>query len=192
MSADNREPSPIVSRRVEDWRTRLIDLSGRNRLIAFKPTAATTLQIAAPDVYELLKDPDRVQPWEFFFPVDETIGETPSQESDAAMAVDELLLASRDHGPSRRSNEIAVTERNPKRIARVLDNLAKRSKSEFQDKAIRILYVAIGFLDWRDPQRDQPLSSPLVLVPADCVASPRGIRTSSSSSTTRRSSSTHR
>ena len=161
------EPSSIVSRRVEDWCTRLIDLSSRNRLISYKATAATTLRIAAPDVHELLKDPDRVQPWDFFFPVDETIDEPAPQESDAATAVDELLLASRDHGRSRRSDELEVTETNPKRIARVLDNLAKRSNGEFRDKAIRILYLAIGFLDWRDPQRDQPLTSPLVLVPAE-------------------------
>jgi hypothetical protein len=50
-----------------------------------------------------------------------------SQESHAAMAVDELLLASRDHGRGRGLNEIEVTETSPKRIARVLDNLAKRS-----------------------------------------------------------------
>jgi uncharacterized protein DUF4011/restriction endonuclease-like protein/AAA domain-containing protein/uncharacterized protein DUF3320 len=157
----------MVSRRLEDWRSRLIDLSGRNRLISFKPNAAATLQIAAPDVHELLKDPDHTQPWDFFFPADEGTDEIASQASNAAMAVDELLLASRDHGRSRRSTEIEATETNPKRIARILDNLAKRSKSEFQDKAIRILYLAIGFLDWRDPQRDQPLSSPLILVPAE-------------------------
>jgi len=159
------DPPPIVGRRLEDWRKRLIDLSGRNRLIAFKPTAATTLQIVAPDVHELLRDPEREQPWDFFFPVDEAIDESPAREDETAEIVDELLLASRDQGRSRRPNELEVTEATPKRIARILDNLAKRSDAEFRDKAIRILYLAIGFLDWRDPKRNQPLTSPLILVP---------------------------
>ncbi|MEA2188432.1 MAG: hypothetical protein QOK16_3443 [Solirubrobacteraceae bacterium] len=167
MSAGHIEPSSIVSERVENWRTQLIDLSNRNRLIAYRATVATTMHVAAPNVHELLKDPDRVQPWDFFLPADETIGEPAPPESDAATAVDQLLLASRDHGRPRRFNEIEVTETNPKRIVRVLDNLAKRSNGEFRDKAIRILYLAIGFLDWRDAQRDQAIASPLVLVPAE-------------------------
>ena len=60
----------------------------------------------------------------------------------------------------RRPNEIEVTEANPKRIARILDNLAKRSNTEFQDKALRVLlrrtrftghsgWVNVVIMPWR-------------------------------------------
>ena len=161
-----RDPSAVVDRRIEDWRRRLIDLSHRNRLIAYKPTLATTLEIAAPGLHELLADPDRGVPWDFYFPP-EPDEDVEDAASEAATTVDELLLRSQDRHRPRRPNEIEVTEANPKRIARILDNLAKRSNSEFQDKALRVLYIAAGFLDWHDAQRDKPLSSPLVLVPIE-------------------------
>lgn len=156
----------LVEHRIEDWRRRLIDLSNRNRLIAYKPTKATTLEIATPSIHEVLGDPDRDEPWDFYLPP-EPQDEDETPESDAAAAVDRLLLTSRDRERPRRSNEIEVTEASPKRIARILDNLAKRSNSEFQDKALRILYIAAGFLDWHDVQRDKTISSPLVLVPVE-------------------------
>ena len=158
--------SDLVDRRIEDWRRRLIDLSHRNRLIAYKATRATTLEVASPSLHELLADPDRGVPWDFYLPPepDEDVDDS---SSEAAATVDELLLRSQDRHRARRPNEIEVTEANPKRIARILDNLAKRSNTEFQDKALRVLYIAAGFLDWHDAQRDKPISSPLVLVPVE-------------------------
>jgi Protein of unknown function (DUF4011) len=45
--------------------------------------------------------------------------------------------------------------------------VARRSGAEFEDKALRILYVAAGFLEWHEADRGQPLRSPLVLVPVE-------------------------
>lgn len=154
--------------RLEEWRRRLIDLSFRNRLIAYKPLKASSLHIAAPTLAELLADPGRSEPWDFYFPPEiEDEDGAEAEESDAAITVDEMLVRSEIRERGRKANEIEVTERDPKRIARILDNLAKRSNAEFQDKALRILYLAAGFLDWRDNQRKEPLTSPLVLVPVE-------------------------
>ncbi len=166
MNDFGAESASIPARRVEDWRRRLIDLSHRNRLIAFKATKATTLEIAAPSSAELLADPGRAEPWDLYFPPE--LKETDiEQQSDAVTTVDNLVLGARDRTRPRGRNEIAFTELNPKRVARVLDNLAKRSNTEFQDKALRILYVAAGFLDWRDEKNGKAVSSPLVLVPVE-------------------------
>ncbi len=160
-----RVDTAVVDQRLEDWRRRLIDLSHRNRLIAFKPTKATTLQIVAPHVRELLADPERTSSWDFYFPPE--VDEERSDASDTATTVDDILLKSRQAHRERRASEIEVSERNPRRIARIVDNLAKRSNTELQDKALRILYVAAGFLDWHDVQRGKDISSPLVLIPAE-------------------------
>jgi hypothetical protein len=167
MSETRTESVTVVAARLEDWRRRLIDLSNRNRLIAFRPTQATTLQIAAPSLDELLGDPSGSQVWSFYFPPELDTPPPSDDQSDAATTVDEAVLRAQGHVGGRRQGEIEVTERNPKRIARILDNLAKRSNSEFQDKALRILYLAAGFLDWHDLQRDKAISSPLVLVPVE-------------------------
>ncbi len=154
----------LVERRLEDWRRRLIDLSHRNRLIAYRPTLSTTLTIVEPTLSELLAQPLGKRPWEFFFPP-EPREQVDEQASEAAEVLDSLVVEAQGSAPRRRSREIEVTEKQPKRIARILDNLAKRSNAELQDKALRILYVAAGFLDWRDGDRD--VTSPLVLVPVE-------------------------
>lgn len=156
-----------VLARIEDWRRRLIDLSYRNRLIRYRPTKATTLTIEAPSIRELIADPARTKPWRFYFPpeVDESDEDDTSQAADF---IDEMVLKrAREGRRPPKQDEIVVTERNPKRISRILDNLAKRSNAEFQDKALRILYLAAGFLEWVDPTRDEELASPLVLVPVE-------------------------
>ena len=165
MSGDD-EDHERVEQRLDDWRRRLIDLSHRNRLIAFKATKATTLQVSAPSVHELLADPARAQPWDFYFPPPPEESVDADEASTTASEVDRFALRSAIHR-GRRANEIEVTEANPARIARILDNLAKRSNTEFQDKALRILYIGAGFLDWHDHHRAKDISSPLVLVPVE-------------------------
>ena len=156
----------VLASRIDDWRRRLIDLSHRNRLIAYKPTKATTLEVVAPRLDVLLGDLDRAEPWDFYFPP-EPEPEEEGELSEAARAVDEFIVRALDRRRPTGAGAIEVTERHPKRIARILDNLAKRSNTEFQDKALRILYIAAGFLDWYDVQREKPISSPLVLVPVE-------------------------
>src|SRR3954466_13883762 len=85
----------IIDLRIEDWRRRLIDLSHRNRLIAYKATRATTLHIAAPGLHDLLGDPERATPWDFYLPPEPEEGQEPA-ESAAATAVDDLLVSARD------------------------------------------------------------------------------------------------
>jgi Cdc6-like AAA superfamily ATPase len=157
----------VVLDRIEDWRRRLIDLSYRNRLIRYKPTRATTLEIESPDLDVLLADRDRTAPWRFFFPP-EPEEESAGEEEDAASFVDSVVVTGAqriDRSP--RPDEIVVTESHPRQINRILENLARKSNAEFQDKALRILYIATGFLDWKDPTRDEQLSSPLILVPVE-------------------------
>ena len=41
------------------------------------------------------------------------------------------------------------------------------AETRLTEEALRILYLAAGFLDWVDPARGEPLSSPLILVPVE-------------------------
>src|SRR6266536_288500 len=156
-----------VRQRIDVWRRRLIDLSYRNRLIKYRPTTATTLEIESPDIETLFADPGGGVPWNFYFPPEEE-DEQDEQSEDAAAIVDQLVIRAAQVGRAPRANEIVVRgELGARRINRILDNLAKKSNAEFQDKALRILYLAAGFLDWVDPGREEALSSPLILVPVE-------------------------
>jgi very-short-patch-repair endonuclease len=163
-AGSSEDPEDLIAARLRAWRRGLIDLTYRNRLIKYAPARASTLVIDQPSIEVLLGDTGRGRAWDFYFPpaLDE---EAEADTSEAATLVDEAVLRTAHAGQRPASDKIVLTETNPLRINRSLENLARRSNSEFQDKALRILYIAAGFLDWVDPARGESLSSPLVLVP---------------------------
>ena len=143
----------MIAKRIDDWRRRLIDLSFRNRLINYRPTKSSTLELISPTIHELLVDPERTEPFDFFIPPE-------PKESNSAEAVDD-----RDDQPA--PTDLVTTTEDPERLKKILANLARRSNAEFDDKAIRILHLAIGFLNWTDPVREEEVRSPLILVPVE-------------------------
>jgi very-short-patch-repair endonuclease len=147
----------LIRTRINDWRRRLIDLSFRNRLINYRPTKSTTLRLTAPSIHTLLADPGREEPFDFHLPPE------PPELDEVEEAGDGRDLEKEPPGPE----DIVTDLDDPKRIGKILDNLARRSNAEFEDKALRILHLAAGFLDWHDPVRNEPLRSPLVLVPVE-------------------------
>jgi hypothetical protein len=157
--------SEAAATRLDEWRRKLIDLSYRNRLINYKPTRASTLEFASPSLNVLLEDPERKLPWRFYFPP-ETVSHV--EDDDRASLFDELVVrAAATAREPERDEIVASNETDPKRLNRILENLARKSNAEYQDKSLRVLYVAAGFLDWTDPSRGEPLSSPLILVPVE-------------------------
>jgi Protein of unknown function (DUF4011)/REase_MTES_1575/AAA domain/Protein of unknown function (DUF3320) len=157
-----------ITDRLEDWRRRLIDLSYRNRLIKYAVTRASTLEIESPEIATLFDDLDGGKPWNFYFPPEDE-DEGNHDDDDATTVVDQLVIRAARAARTPRTDEIVVRgDLTAHRINRILDNLGRKSNAEFQDKALRILYLAAGFLDWRDPTRGhEPLSSPLILVPVE-------------------------
>src|SRR4051812_42173761 len=101
--------------------------------------------VEAPPIDRLLADPEGGQAWGFFFPPDPAPDE--AEDTDAAGLLDARTITAEASQRQPRADEIVVTEPNPRRIARLLENLARRSNAEFEDKALRILYLAAGFLD---------------------------------------------
>src|SRR5687767_2194042 len=87
-----------VLARIEDWRRRLIDLTYRNRLISYKPTKASTLQIEAPSIYELVDGREEGARWGFYLPPEPPESDE-ADVSDAADFVDETLLEASDVHP---------------------------------------------------------------------------------------------
>lgn len=146
-----KDTEELVAARIDDWRKRLIDLSFRNRLINYKPTKSSTLEVRQPAAATLLADVGRDRPWSFYMPP-----EPEEQEEDAA-----------ESEPDLKPDEILTQVELPKRLEKTLETMARRSNGEFIDKGIRVLYLAVGFLDWTDPVRRENLSSPLVLVPVE-------------------------
>ena len=139
-----------VTRRVEYWKLRLIDLTKRNRAIYFQPTKTSHLRIIFPDmetVYSRLVT--RGRSWEIQQPPLTRPGEAP-----------QVMRASK-------STEITPVWSDPYQLDRILRNLSRRSQSEYTERGVRVLYVTFGQLRWTEKESRQEVISPLLLTPVE-------------------------
>ena len=152
---------------INEWKRRLIDLTRRNRLIYFVPKRSSSLQIAEPTPSEVFnRFVIEEKPLRCFIPEeDDESNETPIQS--------EFLLGDLEEQPkskgkrSRRSDEIICKVQETKVLRSVLRNLERRSRSDFEERGVRILHIAFGILEWQEVEQSELIRSPLLLVPVE-------------------------
>jgi len=138
-----------VSRRIEDWRSKLIDFSRRNNLLYFRRTQRGNLSVSQPDAETVFNRLVlRRGKWEFWLPLEELQEESEPLES-----------------PQSKRNQL-VCEGLRADIEQTLKNLNRRSLSDYRERGVRILYAAFGTLVWKD-ENAEAVRSPLVLVPLE-------------------------
>ncbi|MGQ0433896.1 MAG: DUF3320 domain-containing protein [Microthrixaceae bacterium] len=142
-----------VSEQIADWRDDLINLSRMNRLLYFKPATTATLEVTSPmssPVIARLDASGSQDWWDFYLPDD------PDPE----------LTLPTDWAPKQASaTELVVADKDTKAIKSTLRALERRTNQEFVDKGIWVLYLAVGMLEWVDPDDGAKVASPLLLVP---------------------------
>jgi hypothetical protein len=152
MGAGDTHRNDIVAA-LEVWRNSLINLTGTNRLISFKPSKNGMVQVASPTGQDILDGLRARTLWSFHGAREADGGaETDSREQAAVSAggVLHTLKADKDLGP-------------------VLRSLLRKAKQEYLDRGLSVLYLALGMLDWRDTDGTS-MSSPLLLIPVELVA----------------------
>ena len=142
-----------VAEQIDAWRKQLINLARSNRLLYFRHTRMSTLEIAcAPD--ELVEVANRLLgggSWRFYEPL----------ESEAA----EHAAASGYRGSAVCEDKLVTSKTTARDLGNALRSLDRRSTQEFMDKGIWILYLAVGMLHWADPDTGERAESPLVMIP---------------------------
>ncbi len=145
----------MIDNKVDHWIGRLLDLSGRNRLLFFKPTKTTTVDIISPEPRELfgrLVEKGNT----LTFPLAEQYALPENGNEDSAPVLNHPL----------RADEIG-TDGPPSQLTRKLYNLHSRSRTAREEQGVNILFLSFGFLQWRDLLRGELARSPLVLVPVE-------------------------
>lgn len=154
----NSSPS---MRRVDDWKSRLIDLTRRNNLLYFHASKRGNLTINEPDAETVFKElVIKKKRLEFLLPPLE--GET---EIDISPD-DDLSVVE-----SKKPNSKRLVSKNVARVdlERTLKSLQRRSLLDFRERGVRILYAAFGRLIWVDNETREKVLSPLLLVPLELV-----------------------
>ncbi|MDO0912835.1 DUF3320 domain-containing protein [Streptomyces sp. DT2A-34] len=153
---------------LRDWRSSLLDLGGRNRLLNFRHTRTATLEITAPDTSTVLAGLPRG--W-FFAPIadGEPVGRSVGGEGEApgdGRTLYEYDAASADGGPGRASG--LVTQKNTQAgLDASLYQLRQKSGQMYNDYGLWVLWLGVGMLDWREEGAEETSSAPLLLVPVE-------------------------
>ena len=148
--------------RLEMWKRRLLDLTLRNKLINFKSGKnAITIECPEPGTLEDLL----AQGMAFKILPRSTV----LAEGDERSAT---LLAERHHDDGRRQSMLAAMGQGvlhtltPERdLEGVLTDLFRIAKTSFEEGGANVLFLAIGFLLWKQQEGTPALRAPLLLIP---------------------------
>ena len=167
---------PTVVARFRTWRDQLLDLTLRNKLLAFRPDAGRALPLDVPDLGR----------FEDALASGRALELLPRPATDPAALRREELVRARADADALRASRLADLERGivhcPQREAEMLARAVKldrEARTAFEEGGAHTLYAAVGLLRWFETDASElPRLAPLVLVPValDYKRSTRRVR----------------
>lgn len=142
------------------WRDSLVSLNGRNRLLNYRPTRASTIEFkeqSCGDVFSLINQSGGA----YTVGTRATPAKKPTEGAEMSLEDEVLELVEFDYSEF---DKHLFADKTQSEVDRILKRLAGDARREFLDKGISVLYAAFGFLEWIDDTGDVR-KSPLVLVP---------------------------
>lgn len=150
--------------RLERWKRKLLDISLRNKLINFKPTAKT-LRILGTDLAKL-EDALAAQR-AFGFEVNPRFDR--QKDPSSGQSVPEPISANRlaTHVQGARERDTLVTlEEDKEKLDSRLTELFRNARTAEEENGASPLYLALGILEWKETERSSNVNrAPILLVP---------------------------
>lgn len=162
--------NPDLSQQMIAWRRELIDFSKRNRLLNLR-TKSTSIKLIEPSstviVQKLLglasqKRALSLQILAEHF-VEESEQELFGESFDLDEEVEVVKASKKSVVQPLLENQVRSSTTDQSRLLANLRTLSRRADQEFLDKGIRILYLAVGALNWRE--NGEEWSGPILLFP---------------------------
>ncbi len=172
---------------LESLRQRLLDLTGRNRLLHFRHTKKGSLRIIdeLPDQltetllagtamrFQAVPEPTKKKLVEArYFEIDESTGEEKRLRDDPSAKewAEQLNFQTSYEVPTamtdnRHSDKAIQTLFYPYELEARLKNIRQTAESAIQEMGTNILYLAFGFLEWFEHDNGEPCIAPLFLIP---------------------------
>lgn len=144
----------MIKKRIEYWENSLLDLGKRNKLINFKESVRSSIEIIYPQ-FEKLFDSIVLHEKELSF----------SQLKYEVKKVDDEVIVEKHEIPGD-----LKTNRNIEDQIKTLKAIRNKSRTIFQEQGVNVLYLCFGFLNWNDLKDKTTINkSPLLLVPLNLV-----------------------
>jgi very-short-patch-repair endonuclease/predicted nucleic acid-binding Zn-ribbon protein len=149
-----------LNTKIEYWKNRLLDLGKRNRLINCTLPKSGGSRVSRTAL--LIQHPDYKELWNTFVERDASLQFYIEEDEQLP-----LSIGAAEHSKPKFSSSI-VTNQSPAETYKTLRSLMKKAKEFTEEKGLNALYLAVGFLNWKENGTEgQEMRSPLVLVPAE-------------------------
>ena len=192
------ERSPITAERLDRLRNKLLDLSTTNRMLSFRHPRASCLRVIdeLPEVlfqglmqgeqliFEAVEDPSRrdLEAWHASRDQVPRAGETPElRRPDSATWARHLGLHTDYDLPVETDSFLRSPRHDDKKIQTLFypDELDARirkirasARTAIEESGANMLYMAFGFLEWRDQATSKAHQAPLLLLPVELEREP--------------------
>jgi len=186
--------TPVSSpmKRVEDWKSRLIDLSRKNNLLYFHRGKRGSLTITQPDSQKIF-DALVIKKSRLEFYLPPQAPETEKTKIGRAEKLASKKQKAKGKNKAKEPKPSPKVAKEPARAATIVDEppkkptanqlvcgnltrqeiestlrtLERRSLSDYRERGVRILHAAFGTLNWVDAETKEAVTSPLILVPLE-------------------------
>jgi very-short-patch-repair endonuclease len=159
------EASAKPGTRIDQWKSRLLDLSLRNRLLNFRETKSTIRILS--NSPERVEDELAAQHELSLRPRPKMMGED-DPRSEAAYTQQQRADALADHLADELKHGRLHTHLDESEHARRLTDLFRSARNAIDENGTNTLFAAVGFLEWRESElSDRVFRAPLLLVPVE-------------------------
>lgn len=151
--------NPVENKKIEYWKSQLLDTGKRNKMINYRETARATLKIVEPGLDELYAN--------YVQNENELTFEYPLDKDSDIRTYSVLRLFDRLSCPIPvLLGDIKVTT-SFQESKKTLKNLRNKSKLALEEQGTNILYLSLGFIEWQENHGSHHswVKSPLILVP---------------------------
>ena len=151
--------------RIDQWKSRLLDLSLRNRLLNFRETKSTIRILSTSP--ERVEDELAAENELSLRPRPKVMGQD-DPRSAAAYTQQQRADALADHLADELKHGRLHTHLDESEHARRLTDLFRSARNAIDENGTNTLFAAVGFLEWRETeQSDRVFRAPLLLVPVE-------------------------
>jgi very-short-patch-repair endonuclease len=154
----------LVAKKMDHWRSRLIDLSLRNRLLNFKLTKSSTVQFIEPamdTLFDFLAKKNK--PMAVICPEIRDEMDAPEEGARECLLKDRLHIL---------PGQVLPSTLNPN-TEKVLYQTRLKARTFMLEQGVNVLYATFGILRWTEKEGDEKLiSSPIVLLPVQLGKKP--------------------
>ena len=151
--------------RIDAWKRRLLDLTKRNALLAFRDRAVA-IKLYCPDI-GLMEDKLAAGASFKFLPAEESPLNN-NKRSEDTFRLQTGSSIHREYALEQLDKNILLANMPRKKLEQNSITLLRKAKNDLEEGGTNTLYLALGMLRWKEnPEDDKSYRAPLILIPAE-------------------------